>query len=86
MVEVHYNAKASEVVVYAAEELAAYLERMLDPALDLEISLDSDSSAFAADCNDSFRVRICVDGENGGTIVGSNDRSVLLAEIGRAHV
>ena len=79
MVEVHYNAKASEVVVYAAEELAAYLERMLDPALDLEISLDSDSSAFAADCNDSFRVRICVDGENGGTIVGSNDRSVLLA-------
>lgn len=79
MVEVHYNAKASEVVVYAAEELAAYLERMLDPALDLEISLDSDSSAFAADCNDSFRVRICVDGENGGAIVGSNDRSVLLA-------
>ena len=75
MVEVHYNAKASEVVVYAAEELAAYLERMLDPALDLEISLDSDSSAFAADCNDSFRVRICVVGGEGGCSRGMRVRA-----------
>lgn len=74
-----FDASASEVLTFAAEELTAYLGRMLEETTDITIRLRSDSSAFASGSNDSFRVRICVDGEDGGEIVGNNDRSVLLA-------
>lgn len=74
--KVHYDAKASEVVVFAADELAVYLERMMEAPEGFEISLRTDSSAFAEGGNDSFRVRVSADG---GEIVGNNDRSVLLA-------
>lgn len=69
---------ASEVVVFAAQELAGYLARMAEWRSDDEwsVCLRSDGGAFPGETNDSYRIKI---DETGGTIIGNNDRSVLLA-------
>ena len=78
-----YEAHASETIVFAAEELGAYLERMLKDGLeDFVIHLMKDDISFSEGANDSYRIQV---DEKGGNIVGNNDRSVLLAVYDYLH-
>lgn len=80
--KVIYDDGASEVIAFAAEELAGYLNRMAEWLSDTAsgagwiVSLKSERGAFPDAVNDSYRVQI---GEAGGSIIANNDRSVLLA-------
>lgn len=81
---ISYEAGASQTILFAAEELDAYLGKMVKGLWegDCEIHLASDAESFPGESNDSFRVRM---GENGGCIIGNNDRSVLLAVYDYLH-
>ena len=82
--KISYEEGASQAVILAAEELSAYLNRMLKepPGNDWEVHLVRDEDSFSGNCNDSFKIQI---GENGGNIIGNNDRSVLLAVYDYLH-
>lgn len=82
--KIAYKDDASQTIRFAAEELAGYLNRMVKglPKEDLEIYLASDTEDFPADDNDSFKIQI---GEKEGSIIGNNDRSVLLAVYDYLH-
>lgn len=75
---------ASEVIVFAGEELTGYLARMEErlQEIPLKIRLRSDERAFAEAVNDSYRVQI---DETNGYIIGNNDRSVLLGVYDYLH-
>lgn len=79
-----YEAGASPIILFAAEELADYLNRMVKGLSreNLEIRLINDTESFLTDGNDSFKIQI---EENGGCIIGNNDRSVLLAVYDYLH-
>lgn len=81
---ISYESGVSGTIALAAEELSAYLERMVEelPGPEWTIRLMSDESSFQGNCNDSFRIRI---GPHGGCITGNNDRSVLLAVYDYLH-
>lgn len=79
-----FDDSASEIIAFAAKELADYLERMLEDAAgrDLQIRLMSDQDVFSESENDSFRIQI---DEAGGTITGNHDRSVLFGVYDYLH-
>lgn len=79
-----YGKDASKTVRFAAEELSGYLIRMVRglSEKDIEICLEKDGKGCLPDGNDSFQIRI---GKNGGSIIGNNDRSILLAVYDYLH-
>lgn len=79
-----YDDNASETIVLAAEELNSYLKRMLGepPGEEGEIHLVCRGDRFPQSRNDAYQVQI---GKAGGSIVGKNDRSVLLAVYDYLH-
>ncbi len=76
--KIFFDADVSEVIAFAAEELTRYLTQMVTDLdkIDMEIKLCSDSNSFEVNSNDSYRVEIS---QTQGSIIGNNDRSVLLA-------
>lgn len=82
--KVFWDDGASEVIVYAGEELTGYLERMVEEpeGVLLRIHLRSDERAFAENVSDSYRIQI---DKTKGEIVGNNDRSVLLGVYDYLH-
>ena len=82
--KIDFDNNASEVIIFAAKELADYLEQMTGEAEGekVKIRLYADENAFSETVNDSYRIQI---DETGGTIVGSNDRSVLLGVYDYLH-
>lgn len=82
--EILYEDNVSETIILAAEELSSYLNRMLRemPGEDWKIVLKIDSNYFSKNRNDSYKIQI---GKAGGSISGSNDRSVLLAVYDYLH-
>lgn len=81
---IYFEENVSEVIIFAAKELADYLRRMMGEAEgeEVKIRLCADKNAFPETVNDSFCVQI---DEAGGTIAGSNDRSVLLGVYDYLH-
>lgn len=79
--KISYQKGSSETIMFAAQELEAYLGRMLNMP-SLEIWLESDESCFMDSERDSYR--ICVSPQ-GGRITGANDRSVLLGVYDYLH-
>lgn len=81
-----YDPGASGTVAFAAQELKAYLTEMLEelPGNDWKIELRTDQNwkPGPENRNDAFRVRIL---EEGGSITGCNDRSVLLGVYDYLH-
>lgn len=82
--KVLYDENASETIVLAAEELTVYLKRMVRdlPGEELELRLFCDAGRFPENRNDGYQVQI---GKEGGSIVGNNDRSVLLGVYDYLH-
>lgn len=74
--KISYADNTSEIIMLAAEELDSYLKRMLkeQPEDDWRISLCCDGR-LGGSRNDSYRIEVTPEG---GSIVGNNDRSVLL--------
>lgn len=84
--KIKYKEEVSQTIIFAAEELRQYLKRMLVqlPEDDWEIKLCTECSIFEQNkMPDAFRVEI---GRCGGRIMGSNDRSVLLAVYDYLHL
>lgn len=81
-----YEKDASETVVFASSELQNYLKKMVRdlPEDDWEIWLKVDEKRELTDANDNdcFSVRIF---DNGGVIIGNNDRSVLMGVYDYLH-
>lgn len=92
--KITYTSAASETVVFAAQELEAYLSRMLPEETLPEITLsthsdaDNQEAAFSPETgkakkdSDCYSIRIT---NEGGTITGCNDRSVLLGVYDYLH-
>lgn len=74
--KISYADNTSEIIILAAEELDSYLKRMLkeQPEDNWRISLYCDDG-LGGSRNDSYRIQVTPEG---GSIVGNNDRSVLL--------
>lgn len=69
-----YNNGASESIIFAASQLELYLNRMVsglaDDPFEIKLQVQAEQSAL-----DGFSIRIA---QEGGTVTGSNDRSVLI--------
>lgn len=76
-----YDERASETIVFAAEELERYLEQMLDGfPKQLEICIETENGSEKA--LDEFQIQM---EENGGRITGNHDRSVLIGVYDYLH-